>query len=342
MLISSIKVDILMATYNGEKYIKEQIESILNQTHKNLHLIIYDDCSSDTTRKILSEYAKKDERIEIILGEKNVGSTKAFEKLYKISNAEYFLFCDQDDIWVNEKVEKLLEYIVSHNKMVVFSDLRVITENKEIINNSFFDQVGVEGENALYWKKIIMNNVAPGCSMIVKNEIKKYVKYFTSDSILHDWMIIIIASLLNSVGIIGEPLVLYRQHSNNQVGVKSHKDNKNNKYEKFLYYRTLRKKMLIEIIEFLEINNLDKEFCTEIEYMKEYICIVSDLELCKGNKKQLLKKYNYVVSNIYNIEYFTKEKQGIKVIYNTIKILIYITFPNVLRNLAKSNEMNIN
>lgn len=97
------KIDILLATYNGEKYVAEQIESILNQTYKNFNLIISDDNSSDNTSKILEEYAKKDNRIILNLQEKNLGVVKNIEFLLKQVQNEYYMLSDQDDVWLEQK-----------------------------------------------------------------------------------------------------------------------------------------------------------------------------------------------------------------------------------------------
>ena len=98
------KVDILLATYNGEKYIREQIDSILNQTYKEFRLLISDDGSTDGTRDILNEYKAKDDRIEIFMQEENLGVVKNFEFLLKKVEAKYYMFSDQDDIWKDEKI----------------------------------------------------------------------------------------------------------------------------------------------------------------------------------------------------------------------------------------------
>ena len=106
------KIDILMATYNGEKYLEEQIESILNQTYSNFRLIISDDCSTDRTCAILKEYAQKDNRIELYFQEKNLGYVKNFEFLLGKVESELYMLSDQDDYWFPEKVEK------TYNKLI--------------------------------------------------------------------------------------------------------------------------------------------------------------------------------------------------------------------------------
>ena len=96
-------VDILLATYNGEKYVIEQIESILHQTYKNIRLLISDDCSTDDTRQILEQYQKKDNRIEIFFQEKNLGYIRNFAFLLNQVKNKYYMLSDQDDVWLPER-----------------------------------------------------------------------------------------------------------------------------------------------------------------------------------------------------------------------------------------------
>ena len=125
-------IDILLATYNGEKYIKEQIESILNQTYKNINLIISDDCSTDNTRKILTEYTQKDKRITVYFQNENQGYIKNFEFLLKQVKNPYYMLSDQDDVWLPEKVEKSIKTL----KEKKVSDIR---NRVKIGNNSSAD-----------------------------------------------------------------------------------------------------------------------------------------------------------------------------------------------------------
>ena len=109
------QVDILLATYNGEKYIKDQIDSILNQSFKNFKLIISDDCSKDNTVNILKEYEKKDKRIELYVQQQNLGVVKNIEFMLNKVQSPFFMLADQDDYWMPEKVEKSLETLKNKN-----------------------------------------------------------------------------------------------------------------------------------------------------------------------------------------------------------------------------------
>ena len=131
------KVDILLATYKPNiTYLKEQIESILNQTYKNIKLYISDDYSNEQeVIETLETYAKKDDRIELYVQEKNLGYIKNFEFLLTKSTAKYVAFCDQDDIWYPNKIEKSLNTLIEKNVDLIYCNSKHINENDEIILN---------------------------------------------------------------------------------------------------------------------------------------------------------------------------------------------------------------
>jgi len=130
-------IDVLLATYNGEKYLAEQIESILNQTYKNIRILISDDCSKDNTREIIKEYQKKDSRIHAYFQENNLGYIKNFEFLIKQVESNMFMLSDQDDVWLPEKIEKSAELMKRENADLVFGDLEIVDQNLKTINPSF-------------------------------------------------------------------------------------------------------------------------------------------------------------------------------------------------------------
>ena len=111
--------EILISTYNGEEFIKMQLESIINQSYKNWKMCIADDFSSDQTLKIIQEYSYKDKRITFYKNKKRLGPLISFYKLLKKSNSDYVIFCDQDDIWVQDKLERLFQYIYKSQKIIV-------------------------------------------------------------------------------------------------------------------------------------------------------------------------------------------------------------------------------
>ena len=219
------KVVIIMATYNGEKYIKEQLESIINQTYSNWKLIIHDDNSTDKTMDILYEYKiKYKEKIEII-DDKIVfkSAKKNFMHLLNIvknEEFEYALFCDQDDIWVNNKIEIMLDYARKENReipIVIHSDSRLIDANDNVIGESFNESSKLHKERKDFLS-IYLWNIAQGCSMMINKKCFDFIDINIEKIIMHDWWICIIASIFGSIVYINKQLIDYRQHDNNCIG----------------------------------------------------------------------------------------------------------------------------
>ena len=224
------QIDILMATYNSEKYIREQIESILNQTYSNFKLIISDDCSNDSTREILKEYAKKDSRINVFLQEKNLGYVKNFEFLLsKIQNKVYML-SDHDDVWLPEKVEHTYKKLCDTNSDLVFTDLEVVDENLKTMYPSFNDYMKLSRKIKKFKKDYRLQylyNCVTGCTLMARNKFLDKILPLPRDSkyVIHDTWIGLVHSLYGKVEYLDEKTIKYRQHGNNQVGTEkiSHK-----------------------------------------------------------------------------------------------------------------------
>ena len=217
------KIDVLLATYNGETYLKEQIESILNQTYHNISLIISDDCSQDRTREILEQYAKKDERIKLYFQEKNLGYIKNFEFLLKQVQSKYFMLSDQDDVWKNNKIEKSMETMNNQGADFVFGDLEVVDKDLKTIYPSFGDfmllnrkikkEIGTYKLNYLY-------NCVTGCTVLCKSKWIPEILPIPANSkyVPHDYWIGLMVSLKGKMAYMSEPYIQYRQHGNNQIG----------------------------------------------------------------------------------------------------------------------------
>ena len=132
-------VDILMATYNGEAFVEEQVQSIINQTYTDWRLLVHDDGSTDKTMEILHRLAEEDERVVVIEdGVQHLGVAKNFIHLAKQSTAAYCMFCDQDDVWLPNKVEKMVHAIEQYNQgvpQVVYTNAFLWSPNRGIISD---------------------------------------------------------------------------------------------------------------------------------------------------------------------------------------------------------------
>ena len=216
-------IDILLATYNGEKYITEQIDSILNQTHKNIRLIISDDCSKDKTIEILKEYEKKDNRIKLYLQQKNLGVVKNIEFLLKKVENKYYMLADQDDVWLPEKAEKSLEKLKQEQVDFVFGDLEVVDKDLKTMYPSFGDFMLLNRKINKYINSYKLNylyNCVTGCTILAKKEtIEKMLPLpQKSKFLIHDYWMGLMSSIYGKVAYVPEKYIKYRQHGDNQVG----------------------------------------------------------------------------------------------------------------------------
>lgn len=268
------KVDILLTTYNTNiKYLKEQIDSILNQTYTNIHLIISDDNSpNQEIKEILKSYEKQDQRISLYLQEKNLGYNKNFEFLLKKSNANYIAFSDHDDIWYKDKIEKSLNKLITEKVDMVYCNCKHIDENGKILHDNYFKYKNVpliNGKSHI----AISRCIGIGCSQMITKQVKNKMIPFTKSVIAHDWLASFIANENKGISYIEDPLFEYRLHSNNVFGGRSLKQNisiwkkeNGNTYQSYLKYR---KEKVIDKA-YLDGAKMCKEYCTN-EYNKKFI-----------------------------------------------------------------------
>lgn len=217
------KIDVLLATYNGEEYVAEQIESILNQTYKNINLIISDDCSKDKTPEILKKYAQKDKRIELHLQEKNLGVVKNIEFLLEQVKSNLYMLSDQDDVWFKEKIEKSVETLKKENADLVFGDLEVVDKDLKTIYPSFGDFMLLNNKIKKYissYKVNYLYNCVTGCTVLSKRDMIDKILPLPTDSkfLIHDHWIGLMVGLNGKLAYMPEKYIKYRQHGNNQVG----------------------------------------------------------------------------------------------------------------------------
>jgi glycosyltransferase involved in cell wall biosynthesis len=221
------KINILLASFNGEKYLRAQLNSIFKQTYSHWKLIIRDDGSTDQTIKIVEEYIERyPEKIELLKdGKENLGPTLNFSELMSYSKANYIMFADQDDIWLPHKIDitlnkiKMLEQEYSSSTpLMVFSDLKVVDNNLNVKAESMWKHQKLDPNITKSLYKILAQNVVTGCSMMINQAAKKVACPIPTKNVLHDHWIAINVCKYGKIDYISEPLILYRQHANNDLG----------------------------------------------------------------------------------------------------------------------------
>jgi glycosyltransferase involved in cell wall biosynthesis len=199
-------ISIVLCTYNGERFLQEQIDSLLQQTWANTEIIVSDDQSSDGTRNILRQY-ENDRRFHIHFQPVNLGAIRNFEFATGLATGEYIAFSDQDDIWLPEKIEKLYRAIGDH--WMAYSDSILVDENGQSL------QQQLSGLRRMYsgkdTKGFVFSNVVWGHAMMINRQLLPHVLPIPSN-IPHDIWFAYKAAVLTGIVYIDEPLNLYRQH----------------------------------------------------------------------------------------------------------------------------------
>jgi len=192
-----LKTDILLSTFNGTAYLNDLMHSLYGQTDINWRLVIRDDGSSDSTMELIKSYREKDkERIFIFDdNKKHLGPKKSFEALLYQSDADYMMFCDQDDYWLPDKIEstltKMKELEQQHpgKPVLIFSDLKVTDRDLNIIHPSYWKYTKVNPENAKDIYRLLVNNPVVGCTVMINSKVKPLVLPIPEQAVMHDWWI---------------------------------------------------------------------------------------------------------------------------------------------------------
>ncbi len=213
------KVQVLLSTYNGEKYLKEQLDSLLAQDYPNIDILIRDDGSKDSTKQILTGY-ENHKNISVIYGS-NIGIIASFLELLKISDpeAEFFAFCDQDDVWLKDKISRAVGFLDQYpkeNSLLYCSRTTLVDENLNIIGQSEIPKRGPSFKNAL------VQNIATGCTIVINRMSRELLMKEIPKTVgMHDWWMYLVVSAFGKVIYDTESKILYRQHSSNAIGYKT-------------------------------------------------------------------------------------------------------------------------
>ena len=241
-------ISILMATYNGEKFLRQQIDSILAQTEQNWILYVRDDGSTDRTPQIIHEYAMNYPGMIIPVHDNlgGLGCIRNFMAMLSYSRSNYYMFCDQDDIWLPDKVEKSLKAMKaaeaeyarkaaedagkSGSRMendrrstrcslpvCVHTDLEVVDENGQQIHPSFVEKLGLDAKGATF-ASLIFSNVMTGCTMMINQAMKDLIGVVPESCMMHDQWIGLLAEGCGKRVYLPETTIRYRQHGDNVMG----------------------------------------------------------------------------------------------------------------------------
>lgn len=222
-----VTVDVLLAAYQGERWLSAQLESLRNQTHHDLRVLMQDDGSTDGTQDVLRQAAEADGRFCMAARQgEHLGAAGNFFSLLAQSDAPYCALCDQDDRWAPTRLERCLEAMRRAEQawgaavpLLVHSDCRLIDEQGRVQRESFFRHQGWNAKTVTLAPLLVQNNVT-GCTVLMNEPLRRLAAELTAgrDIPKHDWFLALLAAAFGHVTAVEEPLVDYRQHGGNAVG----------------------------------------------------------------------------------------------------------------------------
>ncbi len=218
-------VTVLLAVYNGEKYLAAQLDSILGGSFKNFNILIRDDGSTDNSLKIAENYANRYSQITVLQGEPTGSACRNFFELIKAADDDYVMFCDQDDYWLPDKIQKTFEKMLvtesgdKQTPVLIHTDLSVADAELNIIAPSFFKFQAISPERSALNNLLVQNNVT-GCTAMINRSLLNLAKNVPDFCAMHDWWLALLAAAFGKTAYLDEPTMLYRQHGDNQVGAK--------------------------------------------------------------------------------------------------------------------------
>ncbi len=244
-------VDIVLATFNGEKYLKEQIQSLLTQTYQNLRVLIRDDGSTDGTIEVIKTFVENyPDKVFFIQDDVYCGSAvKNFMQLLRYATSDYVMYCDQDDVWLPSKVEDTLaemqniERRIGKDKpILVFVDYEAVDENLVPLNENMKNNQIVKYQTDM--NHLMVQNCVTGCLAMTNRTLNQLMGEYDNRILMHDWWAALIASGMGEICHLPKKELLYRQHGDNVVGAVNVKSfsyrlkkirDKNTRNMKYLY-----------------------------------------------------------------------------------------------------------
>lgn len=291
------KISVAMAVYNGEKYIEKQLISILNQTRLPDEVIICDDGSKDRTVDIIENFIDIHSlsNWKLYSNKSNVGFSKNFYNSIKKTTGDIIFLCDQDDIWHEDKIKKMEKIFVANKKIkALVSSFDLINENGMGINIKLSNKKS--NNNIIKYKvksklekiskdTIFLYNISPGCTMAFTKDIKDIYLKNTNCNCIHDWEISMLAALSDGLYYLDLPLIDYRIHSKNAVGLGGILENSGRKKALNREYREKNAEKVYRYLSaFKECYNSyiqDLKIDRHIEFTKERLRALKDRNLFK-------------------------------------------------------------
>ncbi len=222
-------VDILLATYNGGRWITAQLDSLQAQTYTNYRVIVLDDASTDgVCEQIAAHSLTRSGRLVLHRQTNNRGAWQTFSALMQMSTAPYVFFCDQDDLWLPDKIdycvryaEQLLAVLGEDVPLLVHTDLRLIDCDGRVLQPSLWNYQRLDPKASTRLADTLIQNQITGCAMMANRALLAAVGTLPDGIVMHDWYLGLCAAAFGHVLALAEPTVHYRQHGHNELGAQS-------------------------------------------------------------------------------------------------------------------------
>lgn len=304
-------ISIALCTYNGERYLKEQIDSILAQTYKHTEIVVVDDCSSDNTIALLKEYTQK-ANLRYVINEKNQGFVKSFERAISLCEGEYILLSDQDDVWETHKIKTLLDALNNH--ILVYSNAKLVDEYLAPLGKDLLDSHKINCFSGSNNKAFVFKNCISGNTMMFRKELKDLCLPFPHAISFHDVWIAFVAATCGSIGYVNQTLILYRQHACNITDINKKRKKRKNMVQKLVAKTESYEKRVAFITSFACFSKLkqeDRHFFHQLltlcdQYNDSYINMNLLRFLYKHRKKL------YAIDKHIKVSQIIKDSLGIK------------------------------
>lgn len=236
------KISIALCTYNGERFLREQLESILTQTRLPDELVINDDRSADRSVEIIKDFSKTAPfPVSLEINEKNFGSTKNFERAISRAKGDIIFLCDQDDVWKENKIERM-EKMFSRDEQVgiIFSNAALIDENSHLIGKNLWDFSfpASQRKKDKMFEVLLRQNVVTGATVAFRAKFRDYFMPIPTDvpNLIHDAWIALVIAARAKVEFIDESLLKYRQHRGQQLGIISRGETRREIFEQSIEF----------------------------------------------------------------------------------------------------------
>lgn len=299
-------VSVVIATYNGERFLREQLNSIIQQTYKNIEIIAVDDCSTDNTASILSEYAARYHNFTVIKNSQNIGYQKNFERGFLLANGDYIAPCDQDDIWLPTKIEVLLNGIGNH--AIAYCDSSFITSSGERMNKKMSDEkMLIDFDDPIMF---VVGGSVPGHAMLVKKQLIIDTMPFPDKIMPHDYWLAFVATFNSSLKFIDQALVLYRRHDTNLFGLFNSKNKLRETEQQRIANARQRVQLLYEKCpdNLIEKKEIFRKICKSYEnhslannFARMCIFFKYRKEILSYKKRNNLRRYLYCLKVFFKI-----------------------------------------